>query len=77
MGTSANGPPTRLKQAKLSAGEIEYRRRGNLPVILMEIDTADYTVKKTYIYANGQILAQHDGSHTTARYFYLHDRLAA
>jgi len=47
----------------------------DLPVILMEIDTADSSIKKTYIYANSQIIAQHDGGHTADRYFYQHDRL--
>ncbi len=46
-----------------------------MPVILMEIDTADSSIKKTYIYANSQIVAQHDGDHTADRYFYQHDRL--
>jgi RHS repeat-associated protein len=32
---------------------------------------------KTYIYANGEILAQHDGDYTADRYFYLHDRLGS
>jgi len=41
----------------------------------MEIDTADSSIKKTYIYANSQIIAQHDGDHTANRYFYQHDRL--
>ena len=50
---------------------------GNLPVILMELDATDYTVKKTYIYANSQILAQHDGDTSAQRYFYLHDRLGS
>ena len=46
-------------------------------MILMEIDATDDTVKKTYIYANAQILAQRDGDHTASRYFYLHDRLGS
>jgi len=58
---------------------------GDLPVILMEIEpgadesfgTEDDSIAKTYIYANSQILAQHDGGHTTDRYFYLHDRLGS
>ena len=35
---------------------------GNLPVILMELDAADnpMDIKKKYIYAHGQVLAQHD-----------------
>jgi RHS repeat-associated protein len=35
-------------------------------------------LKKTYIYANSQILAQHDGAPGTSnKYFYLHDRLGS
>jgi len=49
---------------------------GSLPVILMELDTSD-NIKKTYIYANSQILAQHDGDYEDSRYFYLHDRLGS
>ena len=48
---------------------------GDLPVILLEIDTSDDSITKTYIYANSQIIAQHDGDHSASRYFYLHDRL--
>ena len=50
---------------------------GDLPVILMEIDPADGSIQKTYIYANSQIIAQHDGDHSAPRYFYLHDRLGS
>ncbi len=50
----------------------------DLPVILMELDPQNnMAVKKTYIYANGQILAQHDGPHTASKYFYLHDRVGS
>jgi len=49
-----------------------------LPTILLEIDPADYTVKKTYMYANSQILAQYDGPQSTGTiYYYLHDRLGS
>jgi len=48
----------------------------DLPVILLELD-CDNNIDKTYIYANSQILCQHDGSHTADRYFYLHDRLGS
>jgi hypothetical protein len=41
------------------------------------IDTSDSLVEKTYIYANSQIIAQHDGDHSASRYFYLHDRLGS
>jgi RHS repeat-associated protein len=34
-------------------------------------------VKKTYMYANGEILMQHNGNHTADKYFYLHDRLGS
>jgi len=50
---------------------------GELPVILMELNLTDSSLKKTYIYGNSQILAQHTGGHTAARYFYLHDRLGS
>ncbi len=51
---------------------------GDLPVILMELDPQDYmNIKKTYIYANGQLLCQHDGNDTDPRYFYMHDRLGS
>jgi len=51
---------------------------GDLPVILMELDPQNnMAIKKTYIYANGQILCQHNGDHTASRYFYLHDRLGS
>jgi len=49
---------------------------GNLPVILLELDCDD-NIKKTYIYANSQIVAQHNGDHTANIYFYLHDRLGS
>ena len=43
------------------------------------IDVADNNnaILKTYIHANSQVIAQHDGNHTAARYFYLHDRLGS
>jgi len=51
---------------------------GELPTILLEIDPADYTVKKTYMYANSQILAQYSGAQATGSiYYYLHDRLGS
>jgi RHS repeat-associated protein len=49
---------------------------GDLPVILMELNGTSVT--KTYIYANSQILAQHDGPVAqNNKYFYLHDRLGS
>ena len=50
---------------------------GELPVILMEIDPASGNIMRTYIYANSEILAQHDGDTSADRYFYLHDRLGS
>jgi RHS repeat-associated protein len=35
------------------------------------------TVEKAYIYANGQIIAQHTGKYDRPIYFYLHDRLGS
>ncbi len=50
---------------------------GDLPVILLEIDTSDDSIAKTYIYANSQIIAQHNGDYSDLMYFYLHDRLGS
>jgi RHS repeat-associated protein len=51
---------------------------GELPTILLELDpNSGMEIKKTYIYANSQILAQHNGSYNAPRYFYLHDRLGS
>ena len=51
---------------------------GDSPTILLELDPEDeMRIKKTYIYATSQIIAQHDGDHTAGRYFYLHDRLGS
>ncbi len=47
-----------------------------MPTILLELDESD-NIMKTYIYANGQILCQHDGNDSDPRYFYLHDRLGS
>ncbi|MFA5239684.1 MAG: RHS repeat-associated core domain-containing protein [Phycisphaerae bacterium] len=57
----------------------------NLPTILLEIapgtdgllGTGDDVTAKTYIYADSQVLAQHNGDYTYPRYFYLHDRLGS
>jgi RHS repeat-associated protein len=48
---------------------------GDLPVILMDLEEQSYDIKKIYIYANSQIIAQHDGDTSDDLYFYLHDRL--
>jgi RHS repeat-associated protein len=50
---------------------------GELPTILMEINPSNGDIMKTYVYANSQILMQHDGDHTADKYFYLHDRLGS
>ncbi|MDD5065074.1 MAG: RHS repeat-associated core domain-containing protein [Phycisphaerae bacterium] len=66
------------------SGQTTTRRKyvvdisGELPTILLELDPNDsMAIKKTYIYADSQILAQHNGSHNAARFFYLHDRLGS
>jgi RHS repeat-associated protein len=47
-----------------------------LPTILMEVDPCTGSLTKAYIYANGEILVQHNGDDCMAnRCFYLHDRL--
>ncbi|MBN2590913.1 MAG: RHS repeat-associated core domain-containing protein, partial [Sedimentisphaerales bacterium] len=53
----------------------------DLPVVLLEIDPdigdPNDSVVKTYLYANEQIIAQHDGYWGQDVYFYLHDRLGS
>jgi RHS repeat-associated protein len=49
---------------------------GSRPLILMELNGSG-GIERTYIHANGQIIAQHAGDHTADRYFYLHDRLGS
>ncbi|HPS55661.1 MAG TPA: RHS repeat-associated core domain-containing protein, partial [Sedimentisphaerales bacterium] len=50
---------------------------GGLPTILLEIDASDNSIDKTYIYANDQVIAQHDGDYSDDLYFYMHDRLGS
>jgi len=51
---------------------------GAFPQMLMELDPdATNAGKKSYVWANGQVLAQYDGDTTAQRYFYLHDRLGS
>lgn len=50
---------------------------GGLPTTLLEITDTDGTILKTYVYANAQVLCQHDGDHSAPRYFYMHDRLGS
>ena len=51
---------------------------GPLPKILLVLDANDNNaVLKTYVHANDQVIAQHDGDYTAGRYFYLHDRLGS
>ena len=47
-------------------------------MILLELDPDDnMSIKKTYIYANSQIIAQRDVTDNNKIYFYLHDRLGS
>jgi len=50
---------------------------GGLPTTLMEMKDVNDTIIKTYVYANGQPLCQHDGDYSAPRYFYKHDRLGS
>jgi len=50
---------------------------GKLPTILLEVEPSTSSLEKTYIYADRQILAQHDGDSSDDKYFYLHDRLGS
>jgi len=42
----------------------------------MELNSSG-SIVKSYIYANSQVIAQHDGDSSADRYFYLHDRLGS
>ncbi len=51
---------------------------GDLPTILLEINPDNGSITKAYVYANSQILMQHNGTPATNnKYFYLHDRLGS
>lgn len=51
---------------------------GQLPVILLVLDAdRDNLILKSYVYANGEVMMQHNGNHTADKYFYLHDRLGS
>jgi len=51
---------------------------GNIPSVLLVLDANDdNNILKTYIHAQNQVIAQHDGDYNTSRYFYLHDRLGS
>ena len=43
----------------------------------MEINPSTSSLTKTYIYANSQPIAHHDGPPAASLYFYLHDRLGS
>ena len=46
----------------------------------MELEPSgnDFTIEKSYVYANGQIMMQYDGPQSSgSKYFYLHDRLGS
>jgi RHS repeat-associated protein len=54
------------------------KSKTDLPMILLELDTSNFSIKKAYIYGNSQIIAQYDGNPFSAnKYFYLHDRLGS
>ena len=66
--STASGSATERKYVVDIAGE--------LPVILMELNGSGGIVK-TYVYANSEVIAQHEGDTSADRYFYLHDRLGS
>ena len=44
-------------------------------MILLVLDgSRDNLILKSFLYANGEVLMQHNGNHTADKYFYLHDR---
>ncbi|MFC1676682.1 methyl-accepting chemotaxis protein [Planctomycetota bacterium] len=51
---------------------------GDLPAILLVLDANNSdAIVKTNIFANDQIIAQHDGNDSNDLYFYMHDRLGS
>jgi RHS repeat-associated protein len=54
---------------------------GGLSLILLEINPDENdpntSIRKTYVYANSHVIAQHDGFYADDIYFYLHDRLGS
>ncbi|MFC1677442.1 RHS repeat-associated core domain-containing protein [Planctomycetota bacterium] len=51
---------------------------GELPAILLVLDANNSdAIVKTNIFANDQIIAQHDGNDSNDLYFYMHDRLGS
>jgi len=70
------------KKRNWNLGSYEHKyivdATGEIPNLLLVLDADDNNaILKTYIHANDQIMCQHDGDHTTSRYFYLHDRLGS
>lgn len=54
---------------------------GDLTLILLEVDPDENdpnaSIRRTYLYANSQVIAQHNGFYKDDIYFYLHDRLGS
>jgi RHS repeat-associated protein len=74
----------RVTKKKVWDGNTVYNHKyivditGKVPAVLLVLDANNNNaILKTYIHANGEVLAQHDGDHTADRYFYLHDRLGS
>jgi RHS repeat-associated protein len=72
------------KKSWASNGNLLYSHKyivdvsGRVPAILLVLDANNNNaILKTYIHANGQVLAQHNGDVNASRYFYLHDRLGS
>ena len=67
----------RIRKVSSESGDRKYIVDvvGDLPTILLEINSSNGSLAKTYIYTNSGIVAQHDGDYTANRYFYLKDRL--
>jgi len=74
----------RVAKKKIWDGVTSYNHKyivdisGKVPVVLLVLDAGNgNAIVKTYIHANGQVLAQHNGGPSAARCFYLHDRLGS
>jgi RHS repeat-associated protein len=74
----------RVTKKKVWDGSTVYSHKyildvtGRVPAVLLVLDVENNNaILKTYIHADNQVIAQHDGDHAADRYFYLHDRLGS
>jgi len=74
----------RVTKKKIWDGATVYNHKyivdpaGKVPTVLLVLDADNNNaIVKTYVHADNQVIAQHDGDYTADKYFYLHDRLGS